>query len=692
MKKKHTFRTLIILSFLVLAGIYIYPTFTLTGIEQLERDKIDRLAEISGIPASDIYADIYRDDVDFLFDLEQRDLEEEVMAEAGEIVEYLRSELYDKLVSTRSKAIKKGLDLQGGMHIVLEVDLVRMMDNLARKKDDQYHRLLDQVSAETENADVDFFDVLTRVFDDANVPLNTYFGDLRSTQADIRRLLEDESADAVNRSLEILSNRVDEFGVSEPSIRRQGSQRIVLELPGVQDPARARGLVGKTALLEFKLLADPENTQRVLSEIDRFMKRDQDIKKHGKEAVDAQVTDQPDSAAADTTVSPPKESKDEVMDVQDLFGEEARVSSADTSLLVDGELVEEHPFYTLLRNVQNNIGVPQQNYSLVNRILHRREVIELIPSGYQFLWSKEPETAPDGNKYYSLYYLKKEPELTGAYLRDAQVQIGSGSSPGSAGLPTVSFELNRQGARIFSRVTGANTEKFLAIVLDEKVHMAPRIKTKIPDGRGIIEGSSDMEEARDLAIVLRAGALPAPVDIIEERTVGPSLGHDSVSQGTVSGLSGLAVVILFMIWYYRLGGIIADLALMLNLVFVMSILAGFHGTLTLPGIAGIILTIGMAVDANVLIFERIREELRTGKTVKASIDAGYSRAIVTILDANVTTLIAAVVLYQFGSGPMRGFALTLMIGIIASMFTAIVVTRAVFDWITGRFTLKTLKI
>ncbi|MBC8278266.1 MAG: protein translocase subunit SecD, partial [FCB group bacterium] len=296
------------------------------------------------------------------------------------------------------------------------------------------------------------------------------------------------------------------------------------------------------------------------------------------------------------------------------------------------------------------------------------------------------------NKYYSLYYLKKEPELTGAYLRDAQVQIGSGSSPGSAGLPTVSFELNRQGARIFSRVTGANTEKFLAIVLDEKVHMAPRIKTKIPDGRGIIEGSSDMEEARDLAIVLRAGALPAPVDIIEERTVGPSLGHDSVSQGTVSGLSGLAVVILFMIWYYRLGGIIADLALMLNLVFVMSILAGFHGTLTLPGIAGIILTIGMAVDANVLIFERIREELRTGKTVKASIDAGYSRAIVTILDANVTTLIAAVVLYQFGSGPMRGFALTLMIGIIASMFTAIVVTRAVFDWITGRFTLKTLKI
>ena len=692
MKKKHTFRTLLILFILVLAAVYIYPTFSLTGLEQQERDKVTRLAEITGMPASDIYSDIYSDDVDFIFDILELGLTPEATSEAEEIVKFLREELNDKLVTTRSKAIKQGLDLQGGMHIVLEVDLVRMMDNIARKKDDQYHRLLDEISAQTENVDVDFFDVLTSVFKDANVPLNTYFGDLRSSETDIIKLLKEESADAVERSLEILSNRVDQFGVSEPSIRRQGSQRIVLELPGVQDPARARSIVGKTALLEFILLADPENTQRVLSEIDRFMKRDIAMKKHGREVAEALVPAETDSVIADTIAVPPKESKDEVVDVQDLFGEEARVSSSDTSLLVDSELMEEHPFYTLLRNVENNIAVPQQNYGLVNRILHRREVLDLIPNDYQFLWSKEAETAPDGNKYYNLYYLKKEAELTGAYLRDAQVQIGAGNSPGGAGLPIVSLELNRQGARIFSRVTGANTGKFLAIVLDEKVHMAPRIKTKIPDGRAIIEGSSDMDEARDLSIVLRAGALPAPVNIIEERTVGPSLGHDSVSQGTVSGLAGLAVVVLFMIWYYRLGGIVADIALALNLVFVISILAGFHGTLTLPGIAGIILTIGMAVDANVLIFERIREELRTGKTVKASIDAGYGRAIVTILDANVTTLIAAVVLYQFGSGPMRGFALTLMIGIIASMFTAIVITRAVFDWVTGRYALKTLKI
>jgi preprotein translocase subunit SecD len=252
--------------------------------------------------------------------------------------------------------------------------------------------------------------------------------------------------------------------------------------------------------------------------------------------------------------------------------------------------------------------------------------------------------------------------------------------------------MNREGARIFSRVTGANVGKFLAIVLDNKVHMAPRIKTKIPDGRAIIEGSKDMEEAKDLAIVLRAGALPAPVEIIEERTVGPSLGSDSVKKGTLSGLGGLIFVILFMIWYYRLGGLIADLALILNVLFIMAVLAGFHGTLTLPGIAGIILTIGMAVDANVLIYERIREELRTGKTIKAAIEAGYSRAVVVIFDSNLTTLMSAIVLYQFGTGPIRGFALTLMIGLSASMFTAIVVTRAIFDWYTAKYNPQVLRI
>jgi len=694
---------MVIFFFIVLALYYIIPTFTLSTVEQQERDNITELSLLTGLSEADIYADIYRDDIDFIYSLTELGLSADILKQAEEIVNYLRDELDDKLVKARGSAIKQGLDLQGGMHLVLEVDLLRLMDNLTRKKDDQYYRLSGQIKSGLEDADVDFYDLLTRVFNEHNVPLNTYFGDLRDDESDIIAMMKHEAGDAVNRSLEILRNRVDQFGVSEPSIQKQGNRRIVLELPGVQDPARARQLVGKTALLEFKLLAEPDKTQKMLSQIDRFLKQEMlrkaKIAEGDTSALDslfieafADTAADTTEAAADTAEVDQKESQDAVVDVKDLFGEETSFSESDTSLLVDSDLMDEHPFYTLMRNVENDIGVPEQNYSVINRILHRNEIQELIPSEYHFLWSKDAKTAPDGNKYYRLYYLKREPELTGKYLRDAQVQIGGGNSPGSAGLPIVSLEMNRQGARVFSRVTGANVGKPLAIVLDNKVHMAPNIRTKIPDGRAVIEGADDMNEARDLSIVLRAGALPAPVDIIEERTVGPSLGHDSVSKGTFSALVGLTLVILFMLWYYRIAGIIADIALALNMLFVMSVLAGFHGTLTLPGIAGIILTIGMAVDANVLIFERIREEWRTGKTVKASIDAGYSRAIVTILDANITTLIAAVVLYQFGTGPIKGFALTLMIGIIASMFTAIVVTRAVFDWITGKFAPKTLKI
>ena len=701
MKRQHTFRTIIIVFFIILAIYYIIPTFTLNTVEQREREKIALLSSLTGLLEADIYTDIYRDDIDFNYTLSDLGLTDDTLNQAFAIVDYLRTELYGKLVNARGAAIKQGLDLQGGMHLVMEVDLLRLIDNLARKKDSQYYRLTGQLKSVIEGTDLEFYDSLIRIFAESNVPLNTYFGDLRDDEGDITAMMKREAGDAVDRSLEILRNRVDQFGVSEPSVQRQGSRRIVLELPGVQDPARARQLVGKTALLEFKLLAEPDKTQKILSQIDRYLKNEQNNKDQIFEAdsltEDSLFTEVLTDSIADTSETADtaeviqKESQDKVVDVKDLFGEETSFTDADTSLLVDSDLMEEHPFYTLMRNVENDIGVPEQNYSLVNRILHRSEIQRLIPSDYQFLWSKEAKMS-GGNKYYRLYYLKKEPELTGAYLRDAQVQIGGGSSPTAAGQPIVTLEMNRQGARVFSRVTGANVGKLLAIVLDNKVHMAPRIKTKIPDGRAIIEGADDMNEARDLAIVLRAGALPAPVDIIEERTVGPSLGHDSVSKGATSALVGLALVILFMIWYYRMGGFIADIALVLNMLFVMSVLAGFHGTLTLPGIAGIILTIGMAVDANVLIYERIREEWDKGNSVKNSIKAGYSRAIVTILDANITTLIAAVVLYQFGTGPIKGFALTLMIGIIASMFTAIVVTRAVFDWITDKFDLRTVNL
>ena len=355
-------------------------------------------------------------------------------------------------------------------------------------------------------------------------------------------------------------------------------------------------------------------------------------------------------------------------------------------------MFEENPFLALLRDTRrygHNVSVPIENVTAVDRIIQREDIQRLVPSDAEFLWGSEPFQIAD-RTYRELFLLKKEAELTGQYLTDARVTIGSDVQ--SAGQPEVHFSLNRQGARIFSRVTAANIGKLMAIVLDNRVVEDAVIQTKIPDGRSRITGIGEMDKAKMVSIVLEVGALPAPVEIIQERTIGPSLGQDSITRGKYSALIGMCIVVIFMILYYRMSGMIADVALLMNLLIVLAILAQFRFTLTLPGVAGIVLTIGMAVDANVLVFERIREELRTGKTVRASIDAGYARAFRTILDANVTTLLTALVLYQFGTGPIRGFAVTLSIGIVVSMFTALVVTRLIFTHITARRTLTRLSI
>ena len=296
-----------------------------------------------------------------------------------------------------------------------------------------------------------------------------------------------------------------------------------------------------------------------------------------------------------------------------------------------------------------------------------------IPAGDEILYQDKNTGGPQDKVP---YLLKKRAVLTGEYLTDARVQIDSQYNE-----PYVSISFDSRGARIFEQVTGANIKKRLAIVLDNVVNSAPVIQDKISGGRAQITGRFTMDEARDLAIVLRAGALPAPVKIIEERTVGPSLGKDSINSGLKSMLIGGLLVILFMAVYYKFSGIIADLALILNIIYIAAGLAVFGATLTLPGMAGVILIIGMAVDANVLIFERIREELRLGKTLRAAIEGGYGKALVTILDANITTLIAALVLFQFGTGPVRGFAVVLSIGIVASLFTALVISRLIFDYL-----------
>ena len=457
-------------------------------------------------------------------------------------------------------------------------------------------------------------------------------------------LTPEDAQDAVARAQEIIRNRIDQFGVAEPTIQRQGENRIIIELPGVQDVQRAKDLVGQTALLEFQLLEPDEDRTRLLQRIN---------------ALTSKATG--DSAQVEEVV-------EEATSLFEEGGEEPEISNADRSLVS-----------MLIPLGNGDLAVGARDLQRVKKIIHSPEAKALVPSDVEFVFSSKPESI-EGNSYYLVYLVRSRPEMTGDMLQDAYVSIGQNVE--YLGQPIVNFATSDEGVRQFSRITGAHIGDRMAIVLDEAVYSAPTIQSKISEGRGIITGSGDQEEAKDLAIVLRAGALPAEVEIIEDRTVGPSLGRDSIEQGKTAALYSMILVAIFMLLYYRTAGVIADMALVLNMFFIMSVLAGFHATLTLPGIAGIILTIGMAVDANVLIFERIREELRAGKTVRAAIDSGYNHALSAIIDANVTTFLVGIVLYQFGTGPIRGFALTLCIGIICSLFTAFFVTRTVLDLLT----------
>ncbi|MBD3237361.1 MAG: protein translocase subunit SecD [Candidatus Eisenbacteria bacterium] len=484
----------------------------------------------------------------------------------------------------RDDALKLGLDLQGGMHLVLELD--------------------------------------------------------RST------LRDTEVRDAMDRAMQILRNRVDRFGVAEPTIQRQGEDRIVIELPGLLDKERAVNLIGQTALLEFKLVKDANETQRVIERLDRAL---------------AQQIRLDSGAQADSSDSLDMEFLQPLLELLPFWPE----------MPFDGAFFLEE-------------DVPE-----VDELLAKVEVDSILPINTQLHWGQTYETY-QGYRGRVLYVCDRKAQMSGAGIANAVRRIGlDPTRPNAAG---VSLTLNSQGSRQFRRVTAQNVGRSLAIVLDDKVSSAPRIKERIPSGRASITGNFTDDEARDLAIILQAGALPAPVNIIQEMTVGPSLGADSIRMGTRAALVGAILVVIFMVIYYRASGLIAVVALLLNLIFLLAALAGMRATLTLPGIAGMVLTIGMAVDANVLVFERIREELRAGKKVRSGIEAGYSRAFRTILDANVTTLISSGVLWWIASGPIQGFATTLFIGILANLYTAVLVARMIFDGFTYKGQVETLSI
>jgi protein-export membrane protein SecD len=581
------------------------------------------------------------------------------------------------LQDLEERSIKLGLDLQGGMHLVLELD----------------------------NSEVSMSD--------------------------------EDKEDAIARALEIIRTRVDQFGVNEPIIQKAGDDRLIVELAGVVDTARARSLVEQSAYLEFKLVK-PQGlflealkiADQAILDNDLVLLREETMSQETPEDVQSEEAQEPydplqlfeestgqDSGAvaqaeetADEAELPSAESNfDNLLPGQSseqdesktplsrLFSYDASYARAggrrESELLVPLKNVPLIKEYLLIPEVQEALSLAEVT-NQVDFLKYRSEFEDDEPDTLEVLWGDDDTNfiGADGSIFKRIFLMKNQPEMTGEYLADANATLGGGADPRNANKPLVLMEMTGEGNDMFEAVTARYIQRDLAIVLDKTVKFAPRIQSRISGGRAQIEGVPNMEKARDLSIVLRAGQLPTPLVIAESRTVGPSLGADSIQKGGKAALLGLGLVLVFMLVYYRFGGIVANVALIFDMLIILAVLAGFNATLTLPGIAGMILTIGMAVDANVLIFERIREELRFGKTLRAAIDTGYARAFSTIMDANITTFITAVVLFQFGTGPIKGFAVTLSIGLATSMFTAVYVTRVIFDLWTSRKKVKSIAI
>ena len=504
-------------------------------------------------------------------------------------------------------------------------------------------------------------------------------------------LTDEARADAIDRTLTTVRNRIDEFGVREPTIQKSGDDRIIVELAGIDDPERAKAIVERTAFLQFKIVREDDGFRDALPRLDRVI-----VQAVGAENLPASVTEEEEAPALtqllgeaqDTLAAPEVELLESAEAFADSLAQDAdRTQETPDEAAADSTVQEEtrvvpsqdrslRPLTAMLLESgrPGMFLVAEENVPTVTEYIELPEFKEALPRNTTLNWGLVPQST-SGGAYRELYVLEAEPLVTGEYLADA----GPASRDPQFNQPYVPFEMTRQGARIFERGTGRNVGRLMAIVLDGRVQSAPVIRQTLSRRAQIELGTgSQFQEAQDLALVLRAGALPQPIRIVEERTIGPSLGADSIRQGRNAFLIGLVGVVLIMIWYYKIAGVMAVFALAAYVVFVLGGLAGLGATLTLPGIAGLILSVGMAVDANVLIFERIREELDAGKTVRTAVDQGFEQATSAIVDANLTTLITAAILYQFGTGPVRGFAVTLSIGIIASFFTALFVTKTLF--------------
>lgn len=567
----------------------------------------------------------------YLFPTIQLNLEQRHMADMPETdrAQY-QAENAEKLQNLREKSLSLGLDLQGGMYVTLEVGTPQLILELAGDfADETLEEIIDIAAERAFENNTDFIDEFVTEFEsrDGGAMLSRYYRSdadnitRRSTNEEITDYLIEQRNSAVTRAMEIIRSRVDRYGVAEPAIVQQGESRIVVELPGVDDEERVRNLLRGTARLEFRMAAETEDIAAAKEQISEYFNN-----------LEEEDSDEPGFS-----------------DV----------------------------FVTQGRNEYVFGYAAGQDTARVNTLLNREEVQNLIPRNTTLMWGSQPFAEDSGQELFELIGVRSQIEMTGNVISEARVSFDPTTNAAE-----VSMTMDSEGSRRWSRITGANIGRPVAIVLDGYVYSYPTVQNKINNGRSSITGLGGVTEAEDLVNILLSGALPAPLDIIEERTVGATLGEASIQAGLYSVIFGLSVVALFMIAYYHVGGGIADLALILNIIFILGILAAFGATLTLPGIAGIVLTIGMAVDANVLIFDRIREEMRGGKTLRAAIDNGYSNAMSAIIDANLTTFFVAIILYSFGVGPIKGFAITLMAGIVSSLFSAIVITRVIVDYLT----------
>jgi SecD/SecF fusion protein len=584
----------------------------------------------------------------------------------------------------KENELSLGLDLQGGMHVTLEVspaDIIRAMSG--NSKDPQFQQALKRAQEAQKTSQESFTQLFAQAYNELAPEgrLSRIFANSAnrgrisydSSNDEVISVIDSEVEDAIDRSFQIIRTRIDKFGATQPNIQRlPGTGRIQVEIPGADNPERIRKQLSAVARLEFLEVFDPNVFGQYLDGFNQFLIENAD----SPEVVAIVGTP---AKATDKTAADPFASADSALAANPLTDSLNALAGQDSTAIADSLMQQQQNslLSRLFVPMGGTLGASTADTAKINRLLALPQVRGIFPPNMRFMWDVKP--SPAGNaEYVALYPVKKgrdgRPALEGDVIVDARQDIGQN------GQPEVNMTMSSNGAKKWRKLTADNIGNRIAIVLDEQVYSAPNVMSEIAGGSSSISGSFTLEEAKDLATILKAGKLPAPTKIVEEALIGPSLGKEAINQGFTSIAVGLGLVVLFMIMYYGSGGIVANIALLVNIFFIIGILAQFSAALTLPGIAGIVLTIGMSVDANVLIFERIKEELNLGKPISLAISDGYSKAYSSIIDANVTTFLTGVILYYLGSGPIKGFAITLMIGIVCSFFTAVLITRLIVEW------------